>query len=131
MWETMLDRWIGKKVNLKLLSESLTQFFGEEGFSSKVELESVNEYRIAAVPKRPTNIQGSVNVFIRGSSEGFEVEFASTARSRFSRAATGLQTLLGLGPLLLRDLKSEEELRALETRFWSFVDRKIDGLSMV
>jgi len=124
----MLDRWTGRKVDLKMLSESMTQFFVEEGFSSIVESESINEYRIIAVPKHASNIRGSVNIFIRGSSVGFEVEFV---KSRFSTTLMGLKTLFGLGSLILKDLKSEEELQGLEAKFWLFVDREIDNLSVV
>jgi len=124
---TMFDRWVGKKVNLKSLSENLVQFFEEKGFSSVLETESSNEYRVIAVPKQPSNIQGSVNVFIRGNSEDFVVEFVGDSSPRLLRVLGGLSTLFGGGILVLKDLKSQEELERLEREFWSFLDRKIES----
>jgi len=125
----MLDRWTGKKIDLKLLSESLVHFFEEKGFSTILETKSTDEYRVIAVPKHPSNIQGIVNAIIRGHSEDFEVEFGVSSNSRFSRLFGVLATIFGGGIVVLKDLKSKEELEKLETKFWSFVDKKTDSLS--
>jgi len=126
----MLDRWVGTKVDLKLLSENLVQFFEKKGFSSVVDQKSSNEYRVIAVPGRASDILGTVSVSIRGELEGLVIEFAADSGSGHFRGFLGFfATLFGGGVLVLKDLKSQEELERLEREFWLFVDKKIDSLS--
>ena len=125
----MIDRWVDKDVDLGLLSEAVKSFFDEKLFRSKAEKRSKDEFCITAILQRVsgTSLAGNVKVTVRGIPDDFEVEFVAGS-GRFAKLG-GLVTLLGGGALLLRDLKSSEELERLENEFWLFIDKQVDGLA--
>jgi len=127
----MFDRWKGLKIDLKLLCDNFMHFFEKKGFSSAVEQKSSEEYRVIAVPERTSDIQGTINVSVRGAPDDFVVEFTSESDSRHARVLGGLATFFGGGVFVLKDLKSREGVERLEKEFWLFVDKRIDILKAV
>jgi len=123
----LLDRKIGTRVDLSLLSEAIVQFFESKGFSSAID-QSSKGYRVIAAPGAMSNIPRSVNVLIRGKPEDFEIEFDAGSNSRTARVLGPLATILGGGFLVLKDLKSQEYFDKLEKEFWLFVDEKTENL---
>lgn len=124
----MQDRWVGKGVNLELLSEHLEQFFNSKDFLTNVS-KSSDGYKIVAVPKFTNDLCEHVKVFIRGEPNDCLINFAAGSRSRFFVKVGRLTTFFGGGIFVLRGLKSLEELEKLEREFWKFVDEQIDLLS--
>jgi len=126
----MIDRWVGRDVDLELFSERIKQFFEERQFPSKVEGRSKEEFWITAILRRVSgsDLAGNAKVTVRGKPNDFEVEFAAGSGSRRLAKLSGFVALLGGGALLLRDLKASEELERLEKEFWLFVDRQVDNL---
>lgn len=126
----MIDRWAGRDVDLRLLSESVKRFFDERLFPSRVEELSKEEFMITAILKRTSraSLAGNVRVAVRGKPDNFEVEFASGSDPRRLARLSGLATLLGGGALVLRNSKSSEELGKLENEFWLFIDKQVDIL---
>jgi len=126
----MWDRYVDAKVDLKLLSEHVHQFFERKDFNSVVEENSPEEYRVIAVPKHgspDTGMLGNLSVLIHGKPDDFKIEF-SRSDSRHTVKLGILTTLLGGGRFLLRDLKSTEELDKLESEFWRSLDETVDHL---
>jgi hypothetical protein len=126
----MQDRWIGKGINLKLLSEYLEQFFKSKGFLT-IAKKSSEEYTISVAPRRAHNLCENVEVFIRGEPNDFLINFVSGSRSRLFVRLGGLTTFFGGGILYSRGLKSLDALKKLESDFWKFVDEKISVLSQM
>jgi len=126
----MIDRWAGRDVDLRLLSESVKRFFDERLFPSKIEERSKEEFSITAILRRVSgaSLTGNVRVAVRGKPDDFEVEFAVGSDYRRLARLGGLATLLGGGAFLLRDLKSSEELERLENEFWLLIDKQVDIL---
>jgi len=126
----MIDRWVGRDVDLDLLSQRFELFFDEKKFPSKPEKGRKNEYLITVILKhmREVNATGNVKVVVRGEPNDFEVEFVASFGSRNLAKLSGLAALFGGGMLVLKDLKSSEELEKLENEFWLFADKQVDSL---
>lgn len=121
-------RWVNKNVNLRLLAESLKEFFESEGFHCVVE-ETRGNLKILAVPSQNLNILDNVVVSIRGTPNDFTVDLATGSNTRLYILLGGLTQLFGGGFLLSKGLKSQEKLRFVEDKFWEFVKIKIMSLS--
>jgi len=126
----MIDRWAGRDVDLELLIERLKLFFDEKKFPCKLEKGRENEYWITVILKsmREASATGNAKVVVRGEPNDFEVEFVASFGSRNLSKLGGLAALLGGGALVLKGLKSSEELEKLENEFWLFADRQVDSL---
>lgn len=129
----MQDRWLDKRIDLKLLSEQMIQFFEEKDFVTKLE-ESPKEFKVLAVPRHASHVPAyqiseNINVFIRGEPDDFSIEFVSGSRSRLYIRLGGFLSFFGAGGLMMQGLKSLEELQRLEDDFWKFTDKAVDILS--
>jgi len=120
-------QWVGKNVNLTLLSEYVEDFFKGRGFKTKRD-ESAEEYTVSGIPQRAHGIYGKVCVRILGSSNDFVIEFLPSQHTRSAIRAGFITTMFGGGALLLRGLKSQEELERLENEFWEHVEEDITRL---
>lgn len=126
----MIDQWVGRDVDLELLSERFKSFFDQKKFPSKLEKGRNNEYWITVIltHMREPSATGNVKVMVRGEPNNFEVEFVTTYSSRNLSKLSSLVTLFGGGTFLLKQQKTSEELEKLENEFWLFADRQIDSL---
>lgn len=127
--EIMRTQWIGKNVDLTLLSERVKSFLSKEEFS-KIEIKKTNGNYV--ISELPTNDRGGwrsqLVVKIKGEPKDFEVEFSFSGRGVASKIA-GLATLFGVGGLVLRRIKSEEMLEALERGFWAYMDKTVEEVA--
>ena len=117
----MQERWVGKNVNLPLLSEHVENFFRDKGFRVTKD-GSAPEYRISAKPQYGAGIIGHVTVRILGDPNDFSIEFSTSAHSRSTVKLGFITTIFGGGSLVLRGLKSQEKLEKLEKDFWVHVE---------
>lgn len=117
----MQGQWVGKSVDLALLSERIENFFEDEGFKVTKDWPT-SECTISAKPRHGFGILGQVIVRILGDSNDFSIEFSPSEHSRSAVKLGFITTMFGGGSLVLRGLKSKEALEKLEKKFWIFIE---------
>lgn len=123
-------RWVGKNVDLKLLSEYAGNFFEDKGFKTRI-ADSDSEYKIILGSQHALERHENVDIRILGNPNDFVVEFSADRRARSAILLGHVTTLIGGGSLLLRGLKSLEELRKLEKQFWVYIEDCVEHLTDV
>lgn len=126
----MEDRFVGKNVDLRLLTERLKLFFLKGNFTV-VEREVVEGWEIVASPPPRETIVDRITVSITGNGEDFEVKFTTGSHSRIYKWVGQLTTLFGGGSLFSRGFESESALEKLERNFWVCVDETVDSLAEI
>jgi len=124
----MQKQWVGKNVDLKLLSECIEDFFNSKGFRTKI-AESAGKYTILWAPQRARNMSDAMSASVFGSSNDFVVEIVASERTRGSIRLGMLTTAFGGGYLVLRGLKAKEVLETIEKEFWVYVEEKVAHLT--
>ena len=119
--------WVGKNIDLALLSERIENFFKDKCFKVTKDW-SASEYTISARPQHGVGILGRVIVRILGDSNDFLIDFSTSGRSRSAVKLGFITTMLGGGSLILRGLKSQEALEKLEKDFWIYIEEAITRL---
>lgn len=121
----MRDRWVGRNVDLDLLSKFVKEFLESRALQTVMK-KSSKEYKITAFLG---SVQGKVDVIIRGEPNDFTVDFIASSRSKLFLTVGQLFYLFGGGILQLLGSEALELLDRLEKEFWAFMDEKIDFLS--
>lgn len=122
------SQWVGKKVDLALLSRCVEDFFKGRGFRTKID-ELVGEYKILVISPRAERVRGDVDVRISGDPNDFVIEFSAGEGARFSIKLGFLTTMIGGGSILLRGLKLREALEKLEREFWVYAEDSVAHLA--
>ena len=123
----MQERWVGKNVDLPLLSERIVNFFKDKGFKIANDW-SASEHKISARPQRGLGILGRVIVRILGNANDFLIEFSTSGHSDSAIKLGSVTTMFGGGSLILRGLKSQEALKKLEKDFWTYTEETVTHL---
>jgi hypothetical protein len=111
-----------------MLSERVTQFFREKQFGT-IAREGKEGFVVTAFPKYFHEISEEIIVRIIGSSDDFSVKFVAGSHSNnLVRYGTFL-SLFGAGFMVVKGLKSLEEIEKLERKFWVYVDETIGQLA--
>lgn len=126
----MFRRWVGKNVDLKLLSECAGDFFKDKGFKIRID-GSDSEYKILLGFQHALEGHENVDIRILGNPNDFVVEFSADRRARSAILFGYVTTLFGGGSLLLRGLKSLEGLKKLEKEFWVHIENCVERLTNV
>jgi hypothetical protein len=126
----MFRRWVGKNVDLKLLSEYAGDFFKDKGFKIRID-GSDSEYKIILGFQRALERHENIDIRILGNPNDFVVEFSADRRARSAILFGYVASLIGGGSLLLRGLKSLERLRKLEKEFWVQIEHCVERLTNV
>lgn len=124
----MQRQWVGKNVDLQLLSECVEDFFKDKGFKTEKD-ESAGKYTILWAPQRVRNMRNAMIARVFGKSNDFVVEIIASERTRGSIRLGMLTSAFGGGYLALRGLKTKEVLERLEREFWSYVEEKVAHLA--
>lgn len=124
----MLRQWVGKNVDLKLLSEYAGDFFKDKGFEIRIE-GSDSEYKIILGFQHALERHENIDIRILGNPNDFVVEFSADRRARSAILFGYVTSLIGGGSLLLRGLKSLERLRKLENEFWVQIEQGVERLT--
>jgi len=125
----MKTRWIGKNVNFGALSERVKSFLSKKGFSRLGMEETNGNYVIfLGLLMNGRGVRRQLAIKIIGEPNDFEVEFLLSRRGWASKIV-GLASLIGVGGLVLRRMKSEEILEALERDFWIYMDEAVEEIS--
>lgn len=123
----MRSRWIGKNVDLALVSGLLEDFLKAKNFKTRREKLAAG-YKILATSQRAHDLCGDVEVSILGDANDFVIVLSGGERARSSILLGFITTLIGGGSLILRGLKSRETLEKLEKEFWEYVGGSISHL---
>jgi len=124
----MQKQWVGKNVDLKLLSECVEVFFKDKGFKTTKD-ESAGKYTILWTSQRVRNMRDAMTASVFGDSNDFVVEIIASERTRGSIRLGMLTTAFGGGYLVLRGLKAKEALEKLEKEFWIHIEGKVADLT--
>ena len=124
----MRDQWIGKNVDLALLSGCVENFFKVRGLKT-VKEESAGKYEISVGPRNARDTRGGIYIRIFGDPNNFVIEFHGSERVRSSIRWGLMTTLFGGGPFLLRGLRLQEALEKIEREFWVYVEETIARLA--
>ena len=120
------DQWVGSNVDLNLLSQKVKQFFTEIQFETKLE-QTHGKHRVEA-----SNPQFKIATNIYGEPNDFTIEFIPNKKTRgfsLSMMLGFITSFFGGGILLLRDVKLQEALTAVEQIFWKHVDKQVAELT--
>jgi hypothetical protein len=118
--------WIGKNVDLGLLTEQICDFFNRNYFKTMKE-EMSTGYRIFAMHSLHFRISEHICVTIEGDPNNFSVKFEKLTKKRKRNISPLMfieQMLFG-GYMILKDLKSDEAWLRLEKEFWRFVENSV------
>lgn len=121
----MYKQWVGKNVDLALLSKRIVGFFEGIGFKCK-EIHVKKEHGVTGKPFHLKIMCERVVVDVFGHSNDFSVEF-DTGSSRSLLLGSGA-TLFGGGVFVLRGLELKEALEKLESEFWMFMEDAVARL---
>jgi hypothetical protein len=124
----MQRQWVGKNVDLKLLSECIEDFFKDKGFRTRID-ESAGEYTILWTSQRVRNMRDAMTASVLGNSNDFVVEIVASERTRGSIRLGMLTASFGGGYLALRGLKAKEVLEKIEKEFWIYIEEKVANLT--
>jgi len=119
------ERWIGKKVDLKILSQKILEFLRNKNFEVN-ELESSREVVLVGVSR--DNARKKVKICITGCPDDFVVDFKSPIDD-FLKISTQLLTFFGLGFLVYRRVKEFDYYQSLEEDFWAFLVKAVTDLA--
>ena len=121
----MRTQWIGKDVDIELLSKSIEDFLLKRAF--KIKKEKIEEsYVIFGVPS-DLRMKRRLTINITGKPDDFVVEFVSPY-SGVATKMTGLAAMFGFGGFLLQRLKSKEYFEKLERNFWFYMEERMIDL---
>jgi len=120
--------WVGRHVDLKLLSREIERFFRKKRFKTiitKIE----KGYSVRTSPPSHATIYGVVDVKVEGKPSNFTVTFLASKHTRSAIRLGFITTFIGGGNLLLRGLKSQEALDRLEKEFWIHLEEVIGRIT--
>ena len=120
----MQRRWVGKNIDMALLSERIKNLYRDKGFKASRD-GSASGYTITAKPQQRAGILEHVIIGISGDSDDFLIEFSTSGRSRSTVKLGFITTMFGGGSLILRGLKSQEAMEKLEKEFWIYIEEAI------
>ena len=122
--------WLKKSYDLNCLADAVEFFFREKGFKITKHQEEAGKILITVYPKPGTDILGRIKVILSSSSDQLSIEFTYSSLSRVLRLFGTLASYFGMGYLVLKGLKSEEEIERIEKEFWIYISRIIHALEM-
>ncbi len=124
----MQSQWIGKNVDLKLLSECIEDFFKDKGFKTRKD-KTAGKYTILWTSQRARKMRDAMAASVFGTPNDFVVEILASERTRGSIRLGMLTTAFGGGYLALRGLKAKEVLEKLEREFWIYIEEEVTHLT--
>jgi hypothetical protein len=124
----MQRQWVGKNVDLKLLSECIEDFFKDKGCLTRID-KSAGRYTILWTSQRGFNMRDAMTASVLGNSNDFIVEIVASERTRGSIRLGMLTSAFGGGYLALRGLKAKEVLEKIEKEFWVYTEEKVVHLT--
>jgi len=124
----MEKRWVNRKVDLKLLTDRIGDFFKKWDFEA-IKGEIATGYQIFAGNSPYFSMKKYVSVTIEGKPNDFivKLEFCNDKKKRFFIPVL-LSTMFLGGYLLSKRLKTNENMIKLEKEFWRHVENAVLSL---
>jgi hypothetical protein len=126
----MNDRFVGRNVDLRLLTERLILFF-LKGNSTVVKRKVAEGWEIIVNLPPRERIVDRIAVSVTGSCEDFSVKFIAGSHSRMYKWVGQLTTMFGGGIVFSKGFESELALEKLERNFWVCVDETVESLAEI
>ncbi|MEM2954007.1 MAG: hypothetical protein QXU21_07025 [Candidatus Bathyarchaeia archaeon] len=123
----MKIQWIGKNVDLELLSNCIEIFFQNKTFNTSKEL-SNGQIKFSTIKNYDKNPL-IIFITIGGDSKGFFVEIECKNISDSLQKLSHFFTTMGLGPLLFKKLKLYEHYKEVEDEFCRYLEKVVSDLS--
>ncbi|UCE43719.1 MAG: hypothetical protein JSV57_05040 [Candidatus Bathyarchaeota archaeon] len=125
----MKTQWVGKSVDLSILTERIKQFFPEPDFETTIE-KGRRGHMIQATSKIP-NLKLKINVEINGRPNDFTVDFLAGRKGGYfslSMIIGYLTAMFGGGYLVHKGVREQGALERLENDFWKHTDMQVANL---
>jgi len=123
----MQKQWVGKNVDLALLSECVETFFKNRGLKTMKEF-SKDEYTIFWASPRVRDARGDMRVKIQGDPNNFRMEYLGGEEVHRSILLGLATTLFGGGYLIRESLKLKDVLEKVEGGFWAYIENEVECL---
>jgi hypothetical protein len=122
----MQKNWIGKNVDLALLTANIGNFFKINDFEA-VKGEMPTGYKIFAGDSPYFKIQGCLCVTIEGNPNNFtvKIERSTEEEKKDTYHLMFIERMIFGGYLTIRKLKSDEAWLKLEKEFWRYVENSV------
>ncbi|UCC33507.1 MAG: hypothetical protein JSW53_00400 [Candidatus Bathyarchaeota archaeon] len=125
----MKTQWVGKSVDLSMLTERINSFFSESDFETTTE-KGRKGHVIQATSKIP-NFKLKINVEIHGRPNDFTVDFLTGKKGGYfslSMIIGYLTAMFGGGYLVHRGAREQDTLERFENDFWRYTDMQVANL---
>jgi hypothetical protein len=123
----MKIQWIGKNVDLELLSNYIENFFQNKTFNTSKE-SSNGQTKISTV-KNYNKSPLIIHITIEGNPNDFFIEIECKNISESLQKLSHFFTTMGLGPLFFKKLKLYELYKGVEEEFCAYLEKIISDLA--
>jgi hypothetical protein len=117
----MYTKWVGKNVDLDLLTSTLEVYLKEKGFKVKKEFQDKKRIITCKIPQMPKNIL----IVVEGVPQDFSVEASFVTDKPASLLPHVMYSLFGGGYFLLNEMKMREISANIEKDFSIFVEHAV------
>ena len=124
----MERQWIGKQVDLGLLTTELAKFIKERDFEA-IKGESPTGYQIFAEHSTVYRFNECADISVEGKPNDFKVRLASCKKKKSLYRPLLMETMFFGGWLLNRKLRSEEDWQKFQNDFWRYTDNAVMRLT--
>jgi len=123
----MEKQWKNLNVNLRQLAKTVEERYSRR--NCKVEETALKGGYSIRVILAGLRTPGVMSIVIRGTPDDFMIETRGTEQEDDAIKVGLMTTIFGGGSLILRNLKSREELEKLEREFWGTIEETIRSLT--
>jgi len=123
----MQYEWKNRQTNREILSQQIEKFFNKNNFTTETQKENTH-FKILATPTKKTGIKEKIEIEIQSTKDGFAVDLKTIEKAQTSVKLGLLSSFFLGGSLLLRSLRSKEELDKLQNKFWLHVQEYVSTL---
>jgi hypothetical protein len=127
VWLEVKTQWLKKNVDLSRLNEPVEAFLKREGF--KVSMREDRERVEFFAAKKHEEKTFTIIVTIEGEPSNFTIELEGKNVSESAYMFTNLLSLFGLGGLLAKKVDLLSVYRAIEDKFFAFMDDVVEQLA--
>jgi len=121
----MYTTWVGKNVDLDLLTSTLEVYLKEKGFKVKEKLQDKKRIITCKIPQMSKNIA----IVVEGDPQNFSVEASFVTDKLASLIPHVMYSLFGGGYFLLNEIKMREISSNIEKDFMVFAEHAVFKLA--
>lgn len=126
----MRYEWQTQRISLDILNQKVKEFFKEKGFTTKTYFptDERTHIKISATPTKNAETRERINIEVQKTPDGIAIEFTPMEKTEKTIKMGILSSFFIGGSLLLRGVKSKENLEALQREFWARIQKAISDL---